>query len=201
MTPMPINSETPETMYKKLFLNILLASISTIFQAYAQEPGAFPIGLSGGNSGPDTETLNRMRDQEIHELEVKADAGDAKCQCILGLRIIGERGDIELGKSWLEKAAAQNYPSAQYELGLCYAGGRFGNGHQFDRAVMWMRPAAISGLPEAQGMYGYYLVEGLGIPQNIALGMTYLKKAAEQGNSIAKDFLENYRRNPPQAMP
>ena len=64
-----------------------------------------------------------MTKQQIEEIKRKADAGDAEAQYMLGLMHLKGEGVMkneEKAKEMFRKAAAQEHPGAQYELGLMY---------------------------------------------------------------------------------
>jgi uncharacterized protein len=57
--------------------------------------------------------------------------------------------DAELAMSWFRKAADQEYPPAQFSLGLMYEEGRLGNS-DMKRAMFWYNKAAEFGDPDAE---------------------------------------------------
>src|SRR5258706_2589559 len=59
----------------------------------------------------------------ISELKAKAEQGDAKAQCSLGLIYCNGEGatkDYSEALKWLHKAADQGDAKAEYNLGVCY---------------------------------------------------------------------------------
>jgi hypothetical protein len=66
-----------------------------------------------------------QQERELQQANVNAAQGDADAQYVLGHRelfIIGGELKAEEGRLWLCRAAAQGHASAQYDLGLIYAG-------------------------------------------------------------------------------
>ena len=57
---------------------------------------------------------------------------------------------------WYRKAAEQNHAEAQYNLGICYAGGQ-GVEKDYVEAVKWFRKAAEQNDAEAQYSLGCVL--------------------------------------------
>ena len=58
--------------------------------------------------------------------QVGAEAGDARCQCEVGLMYCKGQGvavDYKQARLWLEKAAAQDHPGAVCQLGAMYGNG------------------------------------------------------------------------------
>lgn len=119
-----------------------------------------------------------------------AEQGHAASQARLGRLYLAGEGvlrDPALGLSWVQKAAAQGYPSAEYTMGVaCQYGDAKGG---LEGAAAWFRSAAESGEPKAQHEYGLALVNGDGVRVDRRSGAEWLRKAAEQGHVEAKEDL------------
>ena len=85
---------------------------------------------------------------------------------------------------WFRKAADQDHPAAQSNLGLMYAEGR-GVAHDDAEAAIWFAKAADRGLAEAQTILGLIYVKGQGVPQNYILAHMWFNLAAAQGDAGA----------------
>jgi hypothetical protein len=79
------------------------------------------------------------------------DEGNAETQFGLGLKFAtsGDDGDYVHAAKWYGKAAAQNHPLAQFNLGMMYARGQ-GVAQNDGEAVTWIRRAAEGGDAAAQ---------------------------------------------------
>lgn len=65
---------------------------------------------------------------------------------------------------------------------------------QAEEAVACFAPAAQQGDAVAQRCYGICLLKGIGLPQDVAAGIGWLEKAAEQGNAEARAAPERLAR-------
>jgi len=92
---------------------------------------------------------------EVASVQAAANQGDVKAQYRLGyLYFSGASNaniavDLPEAVKWWEKAAAQNYPKAEFALGTAYANGQ-GVTMDVTEAVKWWRKAGEQGLLEAQ---------------------------------------------------
>ena len=99
-------------------------------------------------------------------------------------------GDDDAG---VDKAAAQGFADAQYQLGMLYESGS-GVTRNLAEAVRWYRKAAEQGHAGAQFRLGECCYWGLGMQPDRAEAVKWYRKAAEQGHAEAKKRLEP---NPP----
>ena len=123
----------------------------------------------------------------IQTLKEAAQAGNAYAQFKLG--ILYFRGELipkneKEALYWLEKAAHQDFLKAQHHLGILYKKGE--SVQNFQKAVYWYKKAAENNLLEAQNDLAYMYLNGLGVPQNIKLGVQTLKESAQAGNAYAQ---------------
>jgi TPR repeat protein len=95
-----------------------------------------------------------------------------------------ERGDFAEAVKWLRKAADQDFPLAQFNLGVMYAQG-WGVPQDYAVAANWYRKAADQDFPLAQFNLGVMYDEGRGVPQDYAVADWY-RKAADQGYAQAQ---------------
>lgn len=94
----------------------------------------------------------------------------------------------------LTKAAACEYPPAQYALGVYYDGGDLVKQDKL-KAAMLFKAAAISGYSKAQLSYGLDLYYGSnGIPKDVDRGLDYIRKAADAGIEDAVEALDDLGR-------
>lgn len=116
-----------------------------------------------------------------------ADAGHAKAQVMLGIRLVRGLGIEErpdLGEYYITEAARQGEPKALYVLAKMYQEG-FGREPDAAQAVYLLYLAALEGHPDAQAE-GKALAETLSdeqqqrVSERIAATMERLKKQAEE---------------------
>jgi len=122
------------------------------------------------------------------QLQILADAGDAKAQNNLGymyLNGIGVEKDYEMAMKWYRMAARQGVAEAQHSLGFMYAEG-LGTATVAEIALKWYREAAGQGLPEAQFNLAYMYENSIGIRRDDAEMFRWYRAAAEQGNLRAQ---------------
>ena len=144
----------------------------------------------------------------LADIRTKAEKGDAQSQFELGNAFyIGSLGvakdQVEAAK-WYRRAAEQDLPEAQHNLGVSYADGQ-GVAKDEAEAVKWFRKAAEQNLPEAQFNVGIYYHEGRGVTRDDKEAVKWYRKAAEQncgpaqyslglcyakGEGVAKDDAE-----------
>src|SRR4029077_14206936 len=83
------------------------------------------------------------------------------------------------------KAAEQNHPSGQSNLGVMYKEGR-GVPQDDVEAVKWYRKAAEQNDASGQTYLGVMYKEGRGVPQSDVEAAHWYRKAVEQGDVRAK---------------
>ena len=86
------------------------------------------------------------------------------------------------------KAAESGYALAQFALGQAYARGR-DLGHDAERSAHWFSLSAAQGYPPAQWEHGLNLLGGRGFPKDETLGITFIRKAAENKYEGALQFI------------
>lgn len=92
---------------------------------------------------------------------------------------------------WYRRAANQNDPKSQYDLGKCYYTHKVGKymGH----TTTWHSQAANNGHADAQFCMGNYYASGEGVVANFLQAMNWWSEAANQGHEGAKMVLEQMR--------
>ena len=126
------------------------------------------------------------------EVRTRAEAGEAKAQCQLGLSYLtGEHNgkDLEAAVKWFRLAAEQGWPAAQCDLGACYEKGN-GVPIDYDEAVKWYRLAAQKNEPQAFSNLAWCYRTGNGVfPDAIEAEKLY-RRAVEGGLLSASNELE-----------
>ncbi|MEJ2686800.1 MAG: tetratricopeptide repeat protein [Gammaproteobacteria bacterium] len=86
---------------------------------------------------------------------------------------------------WLDKAAAQGHPRAEYMLGLLYAHG-WGVPRSDRRALHWFAAAAHNGYVQAMYHLGWMYHKGDGVARDRAAGLALMRRAADNGMAGAR---------------
>jgi TPR repeat protein len=88
----------------------------------------------------------------------------------------------------LHKAAGSGYAPAQFALGQAYdRGGDLG--HDPEKSAYWFSLSAEQAYPHGQWVHGCNLLGGSGLPKDEALGITFIRKAAENKFEGALQFI------------
>jgi TPR repeat protein len=94
-------------------------------------------------------------------------------------------------KKWrydlLYKAAESGYPPAQFALGQAWHYGDLG--HDPEKSAYWFSLSAEQGYVHGQWAHGCNLLGGSGLPKDEALGITFIRKAAENKFEGALQFI------------
>lgn len=97
-------------------------------------------------------------------------------------------GDYANAIQFFSRAAEQNDPSGEAELGMMYADG-LGVERDFSRAATLMQKAAGQGYSRAQYRLGDFYYHGLGVSQDYLQALQWYQKAAYQGDKDAEKGL------------
>jgi TPR repeat protein len=144
----------------------------------------------------------------FEQILARAEKGDAGAECAMGefytYGLLGlTQSDTEAVK-WYRKAAEQNEPEAQCNLGLCYESGH-GVPKDEAEASKWYRKAADQKNNRAQLKLGILYETGHGVMKDEVEAAKWYRKAAEQnvaqaqynlgchyanGDGVAKDEVE-----------
>lgn len=137
---------------------------------------------------------------DIKWLQKQAGKGNSRAMCLLGNKYLD--GDdvcpnIAEAIKWYQKAEDGGDPVGMAALGHVYL-----SDHSFEEAIKHFQKAAESKVTQMadaayvaaviDGAYhtGAMYYNGKGVKKDISLGKTFMKKAADAGDPIAKDFLE-----------
>jgi len=146
--------------------------------------------------------------QALAALRARVETGDALAQFELGLAYsLGKFGlatnHVEAAKCF-RKAAEQNLPGAQHNLGICYRDGQ-GVSRDAVEAFKWFRQAAELNHDYAQHNLGVCYSKGQGVAKDVVEAVKWFRKSAEQnlaeaqynlalchddGQGVAKDAVE-----------
>ena len=146
---------------------------------------------------PPVQAQDKPSTQELADLRVSAEAGEAQAQLTLGLRYgagLGVPQDAAEAVRWYRLAAAQGHASAQNTLGVMYGTGE-GVPQDDAEAVRWYRLAAEQGHASAQNNLGLMYSNGRGVPQDYVSAHMWLNVAAATGLENARKASENVAAN------
>jgi len=126
----------------------------------------------------------------------KANSGEASAQHELGLRYLLGRGfpvDTSKAAYWIQRAADQNLPLAEFNFGLLSINGDGVEWNPF-KAFKYFRAAATQEVPQAVYVLGLQYTEDFVVPRNWPRSYRYFKKAAELGFEDAKQTMKEMQR-------
>lgn len=137
---------------------------------------------------------NRVKNEEILVREFNwfckmAEQGDANIHFNLAnyFYLGAERGYFLDAIKWYRKAAEQQHPIAQYQLGICYNESYI---KDYAEAVKWFGNSAKQGYAPAQFQLGKCYENGFGVEQDYREAMRWYYKAAENGHQGAIEILK-----------
>jgi TPR repeat protein len=134
-------------------------------------------------------SLSQKPVQEVLDLAAQ---GDAEAQYLTGWRYQfgddGLPGDYEKAADWYRRAAEQDHPKAQNQLGLLYNQG-LGVEKDYRMALHWYRKAADQGHKTSMANVGNAYYEGNGVAQDYKEAAQWYRRAAELGFVPAQRLL------------
>lgn len=95
----------------------------------------------------------------------------------------------EQGRQWIRKAADQGLPDAGLTYGRIFYFGDYGQPQDYQKALVYLKPAAESGIADAQNILGSIYQCGAGTPIDEVAAEHWYRKAALQGHSRAQGNL------------
>ncbi|HEY4943458.1 MAG TPA: hypothetical protein VII56_18655 [Rhizomicrobium sp.] len=136
-------------------------------------------------AAPTTVTPPQQAMTPLDKLTALANAGNAKAELVVGLKYLDGDGvavSATDAAKWLERAAEQGLPVAQYRLGFMYASG-LGVPADPAKAVHWYQLAAQAGNRKAMYNLAVAYANGVGTAKNLAEAARWFSKAAALGFS------------------
>lgn len=124
-------------------------------------------------------------------LELAAKQGDTGAQANLGMALV-RLGDLTGAEEWLRKAAKDDHPIAQNELGMALLTGSFGSSEP-EVAAEFLEAAARQGHAPAQSNLAFCYAEGRGTRRSLHAALYWWSEAATQRLPQAIDNLEVFR--------
>ncbi len=128
----------------------------------------------------------------LEVLRPAAEAGNANAQNLMGDAYDTGSGvtlDPMLAREWWERAAAQDFDKAVYNLGLLYAEGRDGIPPDYEKAIEYYDRAIALDYPRAMNNRARLHDQGLGGPADPEAAAELYARAAEMGLPTAQNNL------------
>ena len=104
---------------------------------------------------------------------------------------IGTEINSPLSKKYLENTAKAGVIDAQFYYGLSLLQGTFDT-INISKALDWFQIAASNGQIDAIAQLGLMLIHGIGVQQDIDMGVKALVLSSQQGNSTAQKVLLDF---------
>ena len=95
--------------------------------------------------------------------------------------------DLKTALQWYKKAAEKKNPEALYRLGMAYKNGDGDEPVNYEKMMLYFNEAAERGHAEAQYQAGYGYENGIGVPLNVSKAKFWYQKAADQGQTNARN--------------
>ncbi len=176
-------TQTPATVPPLHTTNVKPAPVHTVPGAPRATATTTPAALPpAATTTPPQQTAALT---PLDKLTALANAGNGKAELIVGLKYLDGDGvaasEADAAK-WLERAAEQGMPVAQYRLGTMYERGH-GVPTDTAKAVHWYELAAQAGNRKAMHNLAVAYASGNGIAKNLAEAARWFSKAAALGLS------------------
>lgn len=117
-------------------------------------------------------------DRAVEQVRALATRGDVIAQFTLAEWLYYGSADTAAGVEWLKRAAAQQYPPAEFQMGQLYDFG-FVVGQSDAEALSWYRRAAGHGSAPAQRAVGEFYQKGRGVKADPAEAARWFRLAAD----------------------
>ena len=124
------------------------------------------------------------------DLLENANKGDSNAQYHLGLLALAssKKKDINRALNWINLAAINAFPPAQFSMGVLYDRG-LGVTENKSTALLWYYAAAENNYAKAQYNLGVFFLKGIGTSVNLREANLWFSKAAQQGIKQAAKIL------------
>jgi uncharacterized protein len=116
----------------------------------------------------------------------KATAGDVVAQFSLGAMLYYGGAETAQGIDWIRKAAAQQYASAEFQMGQLFDFG-FGVAQSDREALAWYRKAAEHGSAPGQRAVGDFYRKGRTVPADAVEAARWYRRAAD-GDDVRAQY-------------
>jgi len=172
------NFKNPNSIQQKVLLSIRLVQLTLIIFL-----SIFIIGCKAYTTRPNIETQTKALDGDVN-----AQYNMAKAYADTGNKFFitteSRSENLEESVEWLEKAAAQGHPEAQFHLARYYAVRK--NDHE--RAFNMMKPLAEQGFAQAQYILSVHYSNAWGTPKDLTLAYKWNLLAFEGGYGTLRNL-------------
>jgi len=139
--------------------------------------------LKNNEVAHDFEKAVQWQENAVHWLEKAANLGNAKAQFEMA-NYLRAKGDLNDALDWDMKAAEQDWPKSQYNLGVCFRDG-IGTSVDLEKSFFWYRKAAKNGVTDAKLSLAICYLLGNGTAQDFPQAIYWLQQASDEGNAEA----------------
>lgn len=154
--------------------------------------GQFIIGFSYYNG----HFLEQDAKKAFEWFSKSANQGNADAQWMLSCIYFDGQGvseNTDEALKWLIKAAKNESSEAQAKLGAILLSGSYGMKKDVKEGAEWSKKSAENGDPMGQYNYGYCLITGTGVEENIDEGTKWIEASVNQGYEPAIERLKAAR--------
>lgn len=129
---------------------------------------------------------------DVAAMEELANKGNGFAQLIMGdiyrdgIDALNVSQDSAKSFGWYQKAANQDFMSAQHNLGVMYSNGH-GVRQDYAKAFEWFQKAANQGDTDAQYSLGVMYSNGRGVRQDYIEAKEWFGKACDNGDQMGCD--------------
>jgi TPR repeat protein len=168
-----------------------LISLAILGVACAMPQASTPASASQPTQ-QESDKSSPLSPSKVHQLQAKAEAGDAGAQAALGEAYRDGKGVSKSDTTalkWFRKAADQGDGAAENSLGLMYRMGQ-GVARDSEEAVRWYKKAAKHGNGTAMFNLGAAYYDGDGVPSDPNSAYAWFLLAQEAGSPPADDAVK-----------
>ena len=97
---------------------------------------------------------------------------------------------------WMKKAAENNHPGGQANIGAAYSTGSFGFKKDTSEGLKWTQKAVDQGERMAEYNLGVMYLDGCGVQKDPERGLKLIQSSADKGYDYARTFLEKRKSQP-----
>jgi TPR repeat protein len=157
-------------------------------------------------AAPAGPAADRELTRALAEVRERAAKGDVVAQFSLGSILYYGADDTAQAIEWFRKAAAQQYPPAEFQVGQLYDFG-FGVAQSDGEALSWYRRAAGHGHAAAERAIGDFYQKGRGVTADATEASRWYRRAADaddiraqyqlgqlyfEGTGVPRDYVAAY---------
>lgn len=128
------------------------------------------------------------REEAVNLIRKAADQGHGRACEHYGCILHDDKQEYSLAEKYWLDALEKGCVRAYYCLGRLYKSGSLGK-PEIEKALVFLEQGADEDDPDSLNMLGQWYFEGDGVPQSVEKARELLKKAADLGHGIARNYL------------